>query len=119
MSDSNKNKKTQKIQPITPQVSEPKEAATTVKFAWLRKGLTWFQEAFFQPSLSRQQQVATAYSEQFTRTLGAVSKRYSANDPKLKDIITDKTLRFSSPLEQPKTPTTPEISTPLVKPTLH
>lgn len=86
---------------------------------WFTKVYTWLKENV-QLTASKQQQVTTAYSEQFTRTLEAVSKRFSANDSKQPNaIITNKTLRFSSLPEPQQATTVAEVSSPQVKPTIH
>ncbi len=87
---------------------------------WFTKVYTWLKENV-QLTASKQQQVVTTYNEQFTRTMEAVSKRFSANDAKQPNtIITNhNTLRFSSLPEQQQATSVADISSPQVKPTIH
>lgn len=85
---------------------------------WFTKVYTWLKDNVQLTSIKQQQVVAT-YNEQFTRTMEAVNKRFSANDSKQPNTITHNTLRFSLSEQSQATTTVADTSSPQVKPTIH
>jgi len=80
--------------------------------------LKWVRENMFQPTFSRQKQISDAYSNQFSQTLTAIQKRFSANDARVESHSAGKSqaLRFSGTTEEKATVSVVDLSVTATKP---
>jgi len=81
--------------------------------------LKWIKDNVIHPTFSRQNQITRAYSDQFSQTVSAIQKRFSANDARIEEL--GKTQARFTRKEESATVSVVElgVTSTVPKPTIH
>lgn len=94
------------------------DLAATEQLGVIATFLKWIKDNVLHPTFSRQNQISKAYSDQFSQTVSAIQKRFSANDARIETL--PKALRFSGTEDSSSIPSADiSVTSTVPKPTIH